>query len=124
MEFDKTRFVTDAAEAHMGAPDRPLEALLDALGDNLAALHAEIAALKAMTTPEPQRETGWVVVMCKRPDVLTRKWGVRGLLHAATDKDDDGRPMWFRLRTTAENVCASVGDCRHALLYKDTLEEV
>lgn len=128
MAFDKSRFVANAAAVHMGARDRPLEALLDAIGNEIAALHAEIAELKAATPAPKPRETGWAVVdqdgdpfskdgfaFAFKREILGRGFWKKVIWF----EDKDGANAFARAITKV-----SINPARAALLYKDTLEEV
>ena len=88
------------------------------------ALHAEIAELKArLAEPEPPRETGWAVV----------HWGYvyvkfSGFVRAGVALRDEAPVLWLGEEAVAAGLAVALSDedinCRPALLYKDTLEEV
>lgn len=98
---------------------RALEAACLGLKDRVAGVEDEISFLKrGRPGAEPQRETAWSVVADF--DGVRCFFCRGGFIHRPV------QALWLRDEMTAEGLAEALGleDCRPALLYKDTLEEV
>lgn len=117
MAFDKLRFFNGC----IGHSSRKAYADNDRanlIAAELAALHAEIEALKA-AMPAPKREMGWAVVY-RHPSsglmVFTR--------HGWAPPYRSVPPLWFDVANNAALLSSALGVGRPALLDKGTMEEV
>lgn len=117
MAFDKDEWFQTVWNSHRD-DSKPSPMLVGYIADELATLHAEIAALKARL-PEPEREervTGWAVKN-RNGGLYTRVAGFdvsAGALNV----------LWFPGKKAAGVLVGALGYGEPVLLYKDTLKEV